>query len=107
MAKKRFDDGGQALLDKTKASLARKQAGIEDREEPTYLGSVKSVLQGYKDKAVDALTPNTVKVVRQKQQEMQDAADAPGNKKGGQVKRKAKSRGNGVASKGLTKGRVC
>lgn len=105
--KRKFYDGG-ALLEKTKARVARKQAGIEDREEPTYLGSVKDVLKGYKDKAVAAVTPGSVKVIKDATQRQQDALDAaddtnvPGKKKGGKIK----PRGVGVAARGHGKGRM-
>lgn len=109
MAKKCFDDGGQALLEKTKRSAALKSMG---REEPTYLGSVKDTLQDYKDRAVNALTPNIVNTIRQKQQATQQAIDDAdqGKAKGGKIKHKAKAktghRGDGKAERGRTKGRM-
>jgi len=94
------------LEEETKANMAKKNA-----PDTSYWGSVKDTLQGYKDRAVNAMTPAVVDTIRQRQQAVQQQLDDAdqGKAKGGKVKHKAKAkakhRGDGKAERGHTKGR--
>lgn len=102
MIARRFADGGD-LLAATKASLARKQAGIKD--EPFH--PLKEAWESVKKSTRDLVTPNVVKTMdsyNERQKRVLDTAgddvQAPveGKKRGGIVK--SKPRGVGAALRG-------
>lgn len=101
IARGRKFSGGGDLLAQTKASLARKEAGIKDVPEPSYWDSVKDVVKR-------AVTPKVAETMRSHTEKTKRAIDmaggqdvqepVEGKKKGGMVK--AKPRGVGCAQRG-------
>ena len=103
--------GEKSLYQQDKEKLDRKNAGLKDVEGPSIADSIGTVLKNYKDKAVNAVTPQIIENYRDSADKDLDRDKATRNvdstdttedvttkRKGGRIK--SKPRGVGLAQRG-------
>ena len=108
-------DDSKAEIARIRAKIARRDAGIVDREEPTFLGSVGDTLKGAGTRVKEAFTfrgdpkdivnPKLVEDLRIKAP-LNPEDEPPANERPQAMKRggKVKARGVGMAVKGHGRG---
>ena len=103
--------GEKSLYQQDKERLDRKNAGVKDVEGPSIADSIDTALKNYKDKVVNAVTPQLIKNYRDSADKDMDrdnatrnvdntdtTADVTTKRKGGRIK--SKPRGVGLAARG-------